>query len=206
MIGAALTAAGHDWNASSSSDLSDAADILLPLRLSLVIVGIADRRRLPSTLAAALCFGPGFAAPPAGVRFAVPEDGSLARARCYYIPAYAPDPVSAHAWLNHTLEPTVAAAETRYTGRATPVGPALYQLPTALIANQAVFPPALPPTPLTFANVSTSGAQLRTTLWEELTAGRSCGCRHGRLAVPIGQSRRPRAPRKVGTPQGKGAG
>jgi spermidine/putrescine-binding protein len=172
VIGAALTAAGHDWNSASSSDISDAADILLPLRPSLVIVGVATRRRLPGTLAAALCFGPGFTAPPAGIRFAVPQDGSLVRARCYCIPVYAPDPVSAHAWLNHTLDPGVAAAETRFTARATPVGPAVYQLPTALIANQAVFPPALPPTPLTFANVSASGAQLRADLWDELTAGR----------------------------------
>jgi spermidine/putrescine transport system substrate-binding protein len=172
VIGAALIAAGHDWNTSSSSDISDAADILLPLRPALVIGGVAGRRRLPSTLAAALCFGPGFAAPPAGIRFAVPQDGTLVRARCYCIPAYAPDPVSAHAWLNHTLDPAVAATETHYTGRATPVGPAVYQLPSALIANQAVFPPALPATPLTFANLNASGAQLRTDLWAELTAGR----------------------------------
>jgi spermidine/putrescine transport system substrate-binding protein len=172
VIGTALVAAGHDWNSSSSSDISDAADILLPLRPSLVIGGVAARRRLPDTLAAALCFGQGFAAPPAGIRFAVPQDGTLVRARCYCIPVYAPDPVSAHAWLNHTLDPAVAAAETRYTGRATPVGPAVYQLPTALLANRAVFPPALPATPLTFANVSASGAQLRTDLWAELTAGR----------------------------------
>jgi spermidine/putrescine transport system substrate-binding protein len=169
VIGAALTAAGHDWNSSSSSDISDAADVLLPLRPSLLIVGTANRRRLPRTLAAALCFGQNFTAPPAGIRFAVPQDGSLVRARCYCIPVYAPDPVSAHAWLNHTLDPAVAAAETRYSHRATPVGPAVYELPTSLLANQAVFPPALPPTPLTFASVSASGAALRTSLWRELT-------------------------------------
>ena len=124
VIGAALTAAGHDWNSSSSSDITDAADILLPLRPDLVIVGVADRRRLPNTLAAALCFGPGFAAPPAGVRFAVPagrqprpgalllHPGLCARSRL------GPRVAQPH------LEPTVAAAETRYTGRATPVGPA----------------------------------------------------------------------------------
>jgi spermidine/putrescine transport system substrate-binding protein len=172
VIGAALTAAGHDWNSSSSSDISDAADVLLPLRPSLLIVGTADRRRLPSTLAAALSFGQNFTNPPAGIRFAVPQDGSLVRARCYCIPAYAPDPVSAHAWLNHTLDPAVAAAETRYTRRATPVGPAVYQLPTSLVANQAVFPPALPATPLTFASVSAAGAALRANLWRELTADR----------------------------------
>ena len=158
MIGAALTAAGHDWNSSSSSDISDAADVLLPLRQDLVIAGSMVRQRLPAPIVAALCFGQGFTVPPAGVRFVVPTEGTLARVRCYCIPLYAPDPVSAHAWLNHTLDPAVAAAETRYTDRATPVGPAVYQLPVSLLANEAVFPTALPATPLTFASVGTSGA------------------------------------------------
>jgi spermidine/putrescine-binding protein len=172
VIGAALTAAGHDWNSSSSSDISDAADILLPIRQDLVIAGSVLRTKLPSPLAAALCFGQGFVAPPAGVRFVVPPEGTLARARCYCVPVFAPDPISAHAWLNHTLEPAVAAAETRYSNRATPVGPAVYQLPSTLLANEAVFPPSLPPTPLAFASVSATGATLRANLWDELTSTR----------------------------------
>jgi spermidine/putrescine transport system substrate-binding protein len=172
VIGAALTAAGHDWNSSSSSDISDAADILLPLRQDLVIAGSMVRTRLRPPIVAALCYGQGFTAPPPGVRFVVPADGTLVRARCYCVPLYAPDPVSAHAWLNHTLDPAVAAAETRYTHRATPVGPAVYQLPVSLLANEAVFPPALPAVPLTFASVSTSGAELRADLWRELIATR----------------------------------
>jgi spermidine/putrescine transport system substrate-binding protein len=172
VIGAALTATGHDWNSSSSSDIADAADLLLPLRQDLVIAGTMARRHLPPPLVAALCFGQGFVAPPGGVGFVVPSEGTLTRARCYCLPLYAPDPVSAHAWLNHTLDPAIAAAETRYTLHATPVGPALYQLPASLLANEAVFPPALPATPLTFANVSPSGTQLRADLWRELLATR----------------------------------
>jgi spermidine/putrescine-binding protein len=170
VIGAALTAAGHDWNSSSSSDMSDAADILLPLREDLVVGGSMVRRRLPAPLVAALCFGEGFVTPPAGIRFVVPRDGTLARTRCYCIPPFAPDPVSAHAWLNYTLDPSVAAAETRYTHRATPVGPAVYQLPASLLANEAIFPPALPAVPLTFADVTPAGAAQRAVLWREFTA------------------------------------
>jgi spermidine/putrescine transport system substrate-binding protein len=172
VIGAALTAAGHDWNSSSSSDMNDAADILLPLRDDLVIAGTPDRRELPVPMAAALCFGQGFVAPRADVRFVVPAEGTLARARCYCIPLYAPDPVSAHAWLNHTLDPSIAAAETRFSERATPVGPAVYQLPASLLANEAVFPPALPQTPLTFSSVSPQGVDLRKQLWSQLLVAR----------------------------------
>ncbi|MGN6869765.1 MAG: hypothetical protein ACTHMY_15340, partial [Solirubrobacteraceae bacterium] len=116
--------------------------------------------------------GEGFVSPPADVRFVIPAEGTLARARCYCIPVYAPDPVSAHAWLNHTLDPSIAAAETRFTQRATPVGPAVYQLPASMLANEAVFPPSLPQTPLTFANLSPQAVALRTQLWTELLAGR----------------------------------
>jgi spermidine/putrescine transport system substrate-binding protein len=172
VIGAALTAAGHDWNSSSSSDMNDAADILLPLRDDLVIAGTPDRRELPVPMAAALCFGQGFVSPRPNVRFVVPAEGTLARARCYCIPLYAPDPVSAHAWLNHTLDPSIAAAETRFTQRATPVGPAVYQLPASMLANEAVFPPALPQTPLAFAGVSPQSVDLRKQVWSELLAAR----------------------------------
>ena len=172
VVGAALVAAGHDWNSSSSSDVSDAADILLPLRNALIIAGTLDRHDLPAPIVAALCLGQGFVSPPANVRFVVPADGTLARARCYCIPVYAPDPVSAHAWLNHALDPSIAAAETRFTQRATPVGPAVYQLPATMLANEAVFPPALPQTPLTFANLSPQAVALRKQLWAELLAGR----------------------------------
>ncbi len=172
VIGGALTAAGHDWNSTSSSDIADAADILLPIRQDLVIGGSMLRRALGAPLAAALCFGTGMESPPPGVRFVIPSDGTAVRARCYCIPAYAPDPVSAHAWLNHTLEPAVAAAETRYTRRATPVGPAVYQLPAQLVANAAVFPPALPPTPLTFQSAKGAAEADRVQLWDALTAPR----------------------------------
>ena len=172
VVGGALLAAGHDWNSASSSDIADAADILLPIREEIVIDGSMERRSLPAPLAAALCYGTGMAAPPQGVRFVVPADGTLARARCYCIPTYAPDPVSAHAWLNHSLEPAVAASETRYTRHATPVGPAVYALPASIVANAAIFPPALPPTPLAFANVTPAGEAERAQLWQDLTAPR----------------------------------
>jgi len=172
VIGAALMAAGHDWNSSSSSDIADAADILLPLRNALIIAGTVGRRDLPAPIAAALCLGEGFVSPPANVRFVVPAEGTLARARCYCVPVYAPDPVSAHAWLNHTLDPSIAAAEARFSQRATPVGPAVYQLPASMLANEAVFPPALPQTPLTFANLSPQAVALRKQLWAEVLAGR----------------------------------
>ena len=93
------------------SDLDDARALLLPLRGSLVIDGSVDSGRLRGGLAV-LCTGLGFRDPGHGVRFVVPPEGTIARPRLLCIPAYAPDPVSAHAWLNHALDPLTAARDT----------------------------------------------------------------------------------------------
>ena len=154
-----------------------------------------------------LCTGLGFRDPGRGVRFVVPPEGTIARPRLLCIPPYAPDPVSAHAWLNHALDPLTAARDTIRTGRATPVGEAAFALPPALLANPAVFPPALPPVTLGFAEHHGRGARgSRGHLARHDRPAPRAAEATGRIGTPIRQSRRPRASRKVGTPQGEGAG
>ena len=169
VIGAALVATGHDWNSSATADLDDARALLLPLRGSLVIDGSVDSGRLRGGLAV-LCTGLGFRDPGHGVRFVVPPEGTIARPRLLCIPAYAPDPVSAHAWLNHALDPLTAARDTVRTGRATPVGQAAFALPPPLLANPAVFPPPLPPVALGFADTTAAGLEARDAIWQDMMA------------------------------------
>ena len=169
VIGAALVAAGHDWNSAATSDLDDARALLLPLRGALTIVGAIDGGRMNGGLAV-LCTGLGFRNPARGVRFVVPPEGTIARPRLLCIPPYAPDPVSAHAWLNHALDPLTAARDTIRTGRATPVGEAAFALPPALLANPAVYPPALPPVTLGFAEATSAGLEARAAIWHDMTA------------------------------------
>jgi spermidine/putrescine-binding protein len=167
VIGAALVATGHDWNSSASGDLDDARALLASVRPRLAIGGTVDRPRLDGGLAV-MCSGVEFRDPSAGVRFVVPPEGTVARPRLLCIPEFAPDPVSAHAWLNHALDPLVAARDTVRTGRATPVGDASFALPPALLANPAVYPPALPPVTLGFSGPTDAGLEARTTIWQEL--------------------------------------
>jgi spermidine/putrescine transport system substrate-binding protein len=171
VVGAALLSLGHDWNSDSPSDLDDARRLLLPLRTSLVIGGTVDRGRL-GRHAAVMSTGAGFARPPLGIQFIVPSEGTIARPRLLCIPAYAPDPVTAHAWLQYALDPFVAAQDTRTTHRATPVSTAVYLLPTTLLDDPAVFVPAFPAIPLGFADPTPTGLEARAHIWQEMTARR----------------------------------
>jgi spermidine/putrescine transport system substrate-binding protein len=169
VIGAALVATGHDWNSAATSDLDDARALLLPLRSTLAISGTVDGGRMNGGLAV-LCTGLAFRTPGRGTRFVVPPEGTIARPRMLCIPTYAPDPVSAHAWLNHALDPLTAARDTVRTGRATPVGQAAFALPPTLLANPAVFPPPLPPVTLGFADTTAAGLEARADIWQDMTA------------------------------------
>ena len=169
VIGAALVATGHDWNSSASGDLDDARALLTSVRPRIGVGGTVDRARLNGGLAV-MCTGLGFRDARAGVRFVVPPEGTVARPRLLCIPEFAPDPVSAHAWLNHALDPLVAARDTVRTGRATPVGEATFALPPKLLTNPAVYPPALPPVALGFSDPSDAGLEARTAIWQELVA------------------------------------
>ena len=79
-------------------------------------------------------------------------------------------PVAAHAWLNQALDPLTAARDTQRTGRATPVGEASFALPPGLLANPAVYPPALPPVTLGFADTTPAGLEARADIWHDMTA------------------------------------
>ncbi len=167
VIGAALVALGHDWNSSSSGDLDDVRALLTRLRFALRVEGTLARPAIPHPLAA-LVSSRGYRTPRRGVRFVVPVDGSVARTRSYCIPVYAPDPVTAHAWLNYALEPAVAAADALYTQRATPVAQAIFSLPNLMVGNPAIFPSADARATLGFENLTPDALAARLQLWHEV--------------------------------------
>ena len=167
VIGAALIATGHDWNTDSDADLSDAEDLLKPLRGQLRVV--TDPDRLGHGLAvAALTLALEHRDPPRGVRFFTPQDGTVVHVRHWAIPIYAPNPVSANVWVANTIEPGNAAAQSTELARATPVEDALAHVPTDLLANPAVYPPSDEQIPLTYPDLSDDGLAKRAALWREL--------------------------------------
>jgi spermidine/putrescine-binding protein len=167
VIGAALLATGHDWNSDSDADLSDADDLLKPLRGQLRVV--TDPDRVGRGLAiAALGVALEHRDPPNRVRFFAPQDGTVVHVRHWAIPIYAPNPVSANVWVANMIEPSTAAAQSTELARATPVEDALVHVPTDLLANPAVYPPSDEQIPLTYPDLSDDGLAKRAVLWREL--------------------------------------
>ncbi len=168
VVGAALLASGHSWSSTSSSDLEDAHRLLAGVRTSIVVEGKLDRTRLSRHRLAALCTGYGFRSrkPEPGTTFVVPEEGTVIRMRSYCILSLAPDPVSAHAWLNASLDPFVASQDVKTTRLASTVGQADYLLGHAILSDPAIYPPATLDDRLHFA--SATGADARATLWQEV--------------------------------------
>jgi spermidine/putrescine transport system substrate-binding protein len=167
VIGAALLAVGRPWSAAGSGDLAAARKLLAGLRGALVVGGPLERTGL-RTLLAALCSGAGFRTPPLGVRFVVPAEGSVIRMRSYCILALAPDPVTAHWWLNACLNPNVAWRDVLASGRASTVSQVDYLLPDDVLANPAIYPPAALSDRLQFAVVPAAAAVARADLWNSV--------------------------------------
>jgi spermidine/putrescine transport system substrate-binding protein len=175
VVGAALSSAGRPWNSTDAGDLAAARQVLVAAAAALRVEGELDRTTV-GRRAAVLALSRGFVrADERGVRFAVPLDGTVAPTLVWCIPVYARSPVSAHAWLDHVLDPAVAADNVRASGRGSPVAAAAYLLPTALVADPAVFAPvdALPA--LTFEALSEDAHEMRRTVWAEVFAGVPAG-------------------------------
>jgi spermidine/putrescine transport system substrate-binding protein len=168
VLGAALAALGHDWSSDAPDEISAAAALVASVRDALLIGGPMRRGSLGG-LVAALADSSGFART-ADAHFTVPAEGSVVLVRSYCVPLFARHPVSAHAWLNYTLDPVVAADETRFTRRPSPVADASYFLPLDVLADPAVYPAADVLPRLSFLAPSQGGASLRAQAWDALRA------------------------------------
>jgi spermidine/putrescine-binding protein len=103
-----------------------------------------------------------------GERFFVPGEGSAIDLRSYCIPAYAPHPVAAHAWLENWLDPAVEAAVLDESRVPVPLLEARTTLPGSLLDNQAVCPPTAALAASVQPDVSANGRLLRDQIWTEL--------------------------------------
>ena len=98
----------------------------------------------------------------------VPKEGAVINLRSYCIPVLAPDPVTAHAWLNETLAPATARDDVVYSQRASPVAEANYLLPPDILINPAIYPPVAVKDALQFSTVTPAQAQARAAVWDEV--------------------------------------
>lgn len=167
MIGAALLATGHNWTSTSDGDLADATALLESVQRSMVVL---PRGAVPplGTRIAQIGYSNWYTHRPPGTRFFLPAEGSQAFVRTFCIPILAPDPVSAHAWLNHVIDPLTAAAQVRYSLRPTPVLAARSLLPRGIVQNPAICPPVEVLPNVVQSNLSPADEAHRQQLWESV--------------------------------------
>lgn len=176
VIGAALKMRGRSYNAADSDALAQARADLLALRPHLLAF---DTNYRPRLAAGAACLALGWngdaaALQAAGVpvRYVVPAEGSQIWEDDWAIPAAAPHPAAAHAFLDFVLHPEIAAQEARYTGYATANQTALAQLDESVRADPSIYPSEAVLSKLEAGlPLAPEAAERRAALWQEVRAG-----------------------------------
>jgi spermidine/putrescine transport system substrate-binding protein len=166
-VGAAMLAVGHSWSSANPSDLADAKVLLGSLTGKLAVGGRLDRRTLGDR-AAVIASGLGFREPASGVNFVVPSEGTIIHMRSYCVFALAPDPVSSHAFLNATLDPQTVKADVQVARLASTVGASDYLIPSPLMDNPAIYPPAELADVIVFSTTTDAGAVARAAVWDSV--------------------------------------
>jgi spermidine/putrescine transport system substrate-binding protein len=173
VIGAVLVSLGHAWDTDNNSDLDDAAGRLHQLRPVLRFLG--SPRLGQSPVGSALPFVTMTRSQPylhkvSGTRFVVPREGSAVDMRSYVIPAFAPHPVAAHAWLATWLDPHVQASAAFDLSIPLPLETTRPLLPSAQLENEALCPPLAALRRSVQPNISDNGRALRDEIWAGLGA------------------------------------
>jgi len=173
VIGAVLVSLGHAWDSDSSGDLDDAQTRLEEVFPGLRVIGRHVPTETPASHApplAQLVRARAYRQPPAGTSFFLPSEGGALDVRSYAIPAYAPHPVAAHAWLQNWLQPVVEAGSLSELQIPVPLEQARALIDPALAANQAICPPVTALQASIEPVISADGEAARQQIWTELTA------------------------------------
>ena len=136
----ALMALGYDPNTGDSAELDKAKTFLLSIRSG--VTTIDSSNYINDASAGKIILGQGWngdvrrivsARKKQGdITAVLPQDTSEKWADNWCIPATAPDPVAAHAWINHLCDPAVAVKEMEYHNYPIPIQAALDQTPAEL--------------------------------------------------------------------------
>jgi spermidine/putrescine-binding protein len=102
--------------------------------------------------------------------FFLPREGGALDVRSYAIPAYAPHPVAAHAWLQNWLQPVVEAGSMSELQLPVPLLQARTLVDPTLAANQAICPPITALEASIQPVISPDGEAARQQIWAALTA------------------------------------
>jgi spermidine/putrescine transport system substrate-binding protein len=140
VIPLALMALGIDPNTDSASDFSKVKKFLLSIRKGVTTIDASNY--INDAIAGKIILGQGWNGDvrrivqsrkkQGDITAVIPTGMSEVWSDNWCVPASAPDPVAAHAWINWLLEPTTAVAEMNYHNYPIPIPTALEQMPASL--------------------------------------------------------------------------
>jgi spermidine/putrescine transport system substrate-binding protein len=175
----ALTALGLNPNTTSQSDFSQVKSFLLSIRKG--VTTIDSSAYIDDAIAGKIILGQGWngdvrrivqgRAKQKDMTAVIPTAASEIWADNWCIPATAPHPVAAHAWINWLLTPSTAVTEMNYHNYNIPIASALDQLPAAL-KNDPLFnvPKSYTDNYHYILNVSPKVVEDRTQIYSEFKA------------------------------------
>ena len=175
----ALTALGLDPNTTSSADFAKVKSFLLSIRKG--VTTIDSSAYINDAIAGKIIMSQGWNGDvrrivqgrkkQGDITAVIPQGSSEIWADNWCIPATAPHPVAAHAWINWLLTPSTAVTEMNYHNYKIPMPAALSQLPAAL-QNDPLFnvPKSYTDNYHYILNVSPQVVETRTQIYSEFKA------------------------------------
>jgi len=175
----ALMALGLDANTDKAEDFAQVRDYLLKIRPG--VTTIDSSGYIDDASAGKIILGQGWSGDVSRIVNARKKQGDITAvivdgkseiwADNWCIPASAPHPVAAHAWINWLLTPEVAATEMQYHNYPIPIAAALSQVPADLKSNPLFYPSADKTKNYEYIlNVSPEVVQQRTKIYTEFKA------------------------------------
>jgi spermidine/putrescine transport system substrate-binding protein len=175
----ALMALGMNPNTASQADFNQAKSFLLSVRKG--VTTIDSSAYINDAIAGKIILSQGWngdvrrivqgRAKQGDITAIIPHEASEIWADNWCIPASAPHPVAAHAWINWLLTPSTAVTEMNYHNYKIPMPSALAQLPAAL-RNDPMFnvPKTYTDNYHYILNVSPQVVEARTQIYSEFKA------------------------------------
>ncbi len=175
----ALMSLGLDPNTDNQSDFNQAKSFLLSVRPG--VTTISSYGYINDAIAGKIILSQGWngdvrrivkgRAKEGDITAVIPTEASEVWADNWCIPANAPHPVAAHAWINWLLTPSTAVDEMNYHNYPIPIPEALAQMPASL-KNDPLFnvPSTYTANYRYILNVSPQVVQARTAIYTEFKA------------------------------------
>jgi len=172
----ALLALGINQNTEDPADYAKARELLMSVRKG--VTTIDSSSAMSDGVAGKIILGQDWNGPMRRIVQAqpqitavIPEGLSEIWADNWCIPADAPHPVAAHAWINYLLEPDVAVDDMNYHNYTMPIPAALAKLPAELRDDPLFNVPAAATENWDYTlNVSPAVVQMRTKIYTEFKA------------------------------------